>query len=184
MRRRCRHYPARHFNPRTHEGCDFIRDGTRSSREISIHAPTRGATLQLLRDLPQRQISIHAPTRGATRSRTRCCTSCGFQSTHPRGVRLCVTAQRTGRLVFQSTHPRGCDPDIRSDTCNWKVISIHAPTRGATLFILPSWSFWIISIHAPTRGATLYTAPFGTHLQNFNPRTHEGCDSTIRQVAG
>ena len=34
--------------------------------KISIHAPTRGATLLLLRTAPLHGISIHAPTRGAT----------------------------------------------------------------------------------------------------------------------
>ena len=35
-----------------------------------------------------------------------------------------------------------------------RVISIHAPTRGATCFPLISLSSLSISIHAPTRGAT------------------------------
>ena len=34
------------------------------------------------------------------------------------------------------------------------IISIHAPTRGATEAILPLAEFYTISIHAPTRGAT------------------------------
>ena len=34
-----------YFNPRTHEGCDLIKDGyIEIDEEISIHAPTRGAT--------------------------------------------------------------------------------------------------------------------------------------------
>ena len=34
------------------------------------------------------------------------------------------------------------------------VISIHAPTRGATKAIYQIYQFNTISIHAPTRGAT------------------------------
>ena len=37
-----------------------------SGRLISIHAPTRGATMISSRDIVEITISIHAPTRGAT----------------------------------------------------------------------------------------------------------------------
>ena len=78
------------------------------------------------------------------------------------------------------------------------VISIHAPTRGATpgpatvnSFSLfqstlprgerPSWGSNLlakaaISIHAPTRGATLIDLFIRIFLDNFNPRSHEGSD--------
>ena len=45
-----RRLPTRHrarlrrFNPRTHEGCDRATQPTRASNQVSIHAPTRGAT--------------------------------------------------------------------------------------------------------------------------------------------
>ena len=35
-----------------------------------------------------------------------------------------------------------------------RTISIHAPTRGATVITSASFTMEIISIHAPTRGAT------------------------------
>ena len=35
-----------------------------------------------------------------------------------------------------------------------RAISIHAPTRGATITFFPFVLILIISIHAPTRGAT------------------------------
>ena len=46
------------------------------------------------------------------------------------------------------------DADAHPDT----PISIHAPTRGATNPIASSHGFYFISIHAPTRGATLIFA--------------------------
>ena len=55
-----------------------------------------------------------------------------FQSTHPHGVRLLRF-----NVLF---HPFG--------------VSIHAPTRGATHFILGVVELNDVSIHAPTRGAT------------------------------
>ena len=53
------------------------------------------------------EVSIHAPTWGATDSHPSLAFSGVFQSTHPRGVRHCLrfTVMRLG--LFQSTHPRG-----------------------------------------------------------------------------
>ena len=100
------------FNPRSHEGSDQYLERVRSiDSEISIHAPTRGATAVtttketdpvfqstlprgerrdvIYGDVKEIQISIHAPTRGATND--------------------------SGHFSFKNG------------------ISIHAPTRGATL---------------------------------------------------
>ena len=33
-----------------------------------------------------------------------------------------------------------------------------------------------ISIHAPVKGATIYIASFKSRYKDFNPRTREGCD--------
>ena len=38
--------------------------------------------------------------------------------------------------------------------CVVYVISIHAPTKGATDLVIDNLSGWLISIHAPTKGAT------------------------------
>ena len=100
------------FNPRTHTGCDgdSIRGNDssdlfqsthphgvrqiivplhRKQKTVSIHAPTRGATVNNQHAVYLVLVSIHAPTRGAT------ITAWGilrrtpvFQSTHPHGVRL------------------------------------------------------------------------------------------------
>ena len=85
---------------------------TTSPDNISIHAPTRGATVNGISPVMVKDISIHAPTRGATDA--------------------CVVITGVGS------------------------ISIHAPTRGATKHHLPSLCIHGISIHAPTRGATNY----------------------------
>src|SRR5699024_7055207 len=57
---------AENFNPRSHEGSDpEFTEGTIPA-EISIHAPTRGATAAKRAVMAEIKISIHAPTRGAT----------------------------------------------------------------------------------------------------------------------
>ena len=60
--------PIRYFNPRTHVGCDFGKWFVKHPWNISIHAPTWGATLLLVLAFPLAGISIHAPTWGATKS--------------------------------------------------------------------------------------------------------------------
>ena len=76
-----------HFNPRSHERSD-VNSGSKSSiNNISIHAPTRGATEKLEEFESAEIISIHAPTRGATRYMTLHVLKHGFQSTLPREER-------------------------------------------------------------------------------------------------
>ena len=144
-----------------------------------------------------------------------------FQSTLPREERRSLTTCLQNTQAFQSTLPREERPSLSQVVCcAYKFqstlpreerlcvhllfvfliyISIHAPTRGATLVThcvllhdiifqstLPREERQIsyfqhsllihISIHAPTRGATLY---FTRHLfvkLYFNPRSHERSD--------
>ena len=74
------------FNPRTHTGCDYRNAIENGASEVSIHAPTRGATIFDLRKF----ISVET-----------------FQSTHPHGVRHTVTFGGNEEILFQSTHPHG-----------------------------------------------------------------------------
>ena len=55
-----------HFNPRSDERSDLFNILQLLSGNISIHAPTNGATIGLLHDVCKCDISIHAPTNGAT----------------------------------------------------------------------------------------------------------------------
>ena len=84
-------------------------------------------------------------------------------------------------------------------------ISIHAPTRGATMYQSKirhiaidfnprshEGSDWYIyklsemhkiSIHAPTRGATYLDHLFICIKLYFNPRSHEGSDHNAKLLA-
>ena len=144
---------------------------------ISIHAPTRGATTCRIASFFTGRISIHAPTRGATLIDL--FIRVFLDNFNPRshegsdGIHF-VTPVVT--VLFQSTLPRGERHEMDIVKTLPTVISIHAPTRGATpgpatvnSFSLfqstlprgerPSWGSNLlakaaISIHAPTRGAT------------------------------
>ena len=77
------------FNPRTHTGCDTVKVIlVRIALNVSIHAPTRGATHGNEVACKICYVSIHAPTRGATSMPKMQPRTTRFQSTHPHGVRL------------------------------------------------------------------------------------------------
>ena len=147
------------------------------SDNVSIHAPTRGATSQPCTcpssiscfnprthtgcdvisfvDFRRLSVSIHAPTRGATSAFSSLfAPQCLFQSTHPHGVRQ--SRQQHAILItkFQSTHPHG----VRL-------------AKYAAKHIL--WQFQSTHPH----GVRL-TCPLSQRIfPRFNPRTHTGCDA-------
>ena len=100
-------------------------------------------------------ISIHAPTRGAT---VRRCSSISmsksFQSTLPREERQQVGGEKKVDKKFQSTLPREerhSHKELSTAECNFNPRSHERSDLNLLACpILPE-----ISIHAPTRGATL-----------------------------
>ena len=98
------------FNPRAHVGRDQITaDFSGTSDDVSIHAPTWGATLSM---------------RVCERDNV-------FQSTRPRGARPWRGRIWIHDIWFQSTRPRGARLEIVAIGM-LSIVSIHAPTWGAT----------------------------------------------------
>ncbi len=81
-----------------------------SPLQISIHAPAKGATLQIDKTLIKGEISIHAPAKGATYQTT--------TSSLMRG-QISIHAPAKGATQFKKN-------------IFLQVISIHAPAKGAT----------------------------------------------------
>ena len=77
-----------------------------------------------------------------------------FQSTHPQRVRRSMPLTQTPVVVFQSTHPQRVRPSPEANSRTYRRVSIHAPTKGATKYLLN----------------------IVFHYHCFNPRTHKGCD--------
>ena len=144
---------------------------------VSIHAPTRGATvrsiianglwmfqsthphgvrrtpLHLLRT--KIVVSIHAPTRGATQQINQGYIILMFQSTHPHGVRRPVSRSSCSRsLSFQSTHPHG----VRHQSVLVCLVRHGFNPRTHT-------------------GCDPVPVRLRPDARCFNPRTHTGCDS-------
>ena len=110
-----------------------------------------------------------------------------FQSTHPRGVRPCLSGYHLPPLSFQSTHPRGVRRDnIFSFSATKMFQSTHPRgvrrwADGAHMIIKgfnprtrggcdqpPAYLVWdaqLVSIHAPAGGATQEYAYFVVKVQ-------------------
>ena len=128
-------------------------------------------------DADTANVSIHAPTRGATIGEFLAVLILGaFQSTHPRGVRLwwpvCVTRPTCS---FNPRTHAGCDGGQTITVGDTGVVSIHAPTRGATRPAATSINTTTFQSTHP-RGVRLATPDIVLSDIGFNPRTHAGCD--------
>ena len=100
----------------------------------------------------------------------------GFQSTHPRGVRLIGQHSQTYQTWFQSTHPRGVRPFHSTHFAHVVIVSIHAPAWGATHFFnVPLRLLWFQSTH-PRGVRHSCINPLTRSAESFNPRTRVGCD--------
>ncbi len=122
-------------------------------------------------------VSIHAPTRGATLPPTQFPqTILSFNPRAHAGRDGCRSATNWYRHWFQSTRPRGARHNSLVGG-QPEGVSIHAPTRGATNWIANIYCHQHVSIHAPTRGATCSVVRHPLRCRCFNPRAHAGRDS-------
>ena len=166
-----------YFNPRSHEGSDllclfFLHSGHKFQSTLP-----RGERLQVCSVIPAPSQFQSTLPRGERLLRYDIAASCvSFQSTLPRGERqnkITILAMRRyfnprshegsdGHWIseptkigeFQSTLPRGERRKEDTQGSGRTPISIHAPTRGATVLEVAKYPVKPISIHAPTRGAT------------------------------
>ena len=99
-----------HFYSRPREGGDVVAMLWKYWYWISIHAPAKGATMNLFNLMFHFRISIHAPAKGATRKVIGC--------TVIFGISIHAPAKGATKGLFISSLNIG--------------ISIHAPAKGAT----------------------------------------------------
>ena len=154
--------------------CDF---------QISIHAPPRGATNDVVHILRLHLISIHAPPRGATKRCYMANMAWIFQFTPLREGRRSEGQFAECAGYFNSR------PSARGDLYYppfgvIQLISIHAPPRGATRNCRMTCKRNFISIHAPPRGATQYIVSCRWFPENFNSRPSARGDGIRRGSRG
>ena len=144
------------FNPRTHTGCDIdFAFYQKIFQNVSIHAPTRGATDCLRIVKCYRRVSIHAPTRGATGS---------------------TKSQGVYRFSFNPRTHTGCD--FRAFIIVTGVVSFNPRTHTGcdTRKIDVKRTDGGFNPRTHT-GCDLHCRPFHEPCSSFNPRTHTGCDT-------
>ena len=148
-------------------------------------------------------ISIHAPARGATYLPCIASLNCSaFQSTLPRGERPGFT---TVKQYVQNFNPRSREGSdyLFENIIYHALISIHAPARGATLYLnqQPAQNLFQSTLprgerlpltYATTkllsfqstlpRGERLYRMVISIRVHHFNPRSREGSDCKNTQT--
>ena len=169
-------------------------------RNVSIHAPTQGATIAPPRVAiaavafqsthPRRVrlegfpllyaiegVSIHAPTQGATISRSYSVLNLLFQSTHPRRVRHFLGWFPNRSRSFNPRTHAGCDAcwaaGTRASGFNPRT---HAGCDQLDVWVA-SQRIEFQSTH-PRRVRLRRPAGLPGRGCRFNPRTHAGCDAT------
>ena len=144
------------FNPRSHEGSDAIASRFIELTEVSIHAPTKGATQRItkthLKFWSFNPRSHEGSDRVINRLQIR---NQKFQSTLPRRERRTVKGFVNGVISVSIHAPTKGATEFTVEFLVTKAVSIHAPTKGATPSARPPSSHWPVSIHAPTKGATM-----------------------------
>ena len=143
------------FNPRSYKRSDYDGYHRALHPQISIHAPTRGATVN-----PKHYIGCtYFNPRSYKRSDMGRRFSVVVYKTYfnPRSYKRSDGSRDTTRKLFQNFNPRSYKRSdlLQAGSGSVRAISIHAPTRGATITFFPFVLILIISIHAPTRGATV-----------------------------
>ena len=121
------------------------------------------------------KVSIHAPTRGATGLNVRRQSYLAFQSTRPRGARQKLLNRPSTQLRFNPRAHAGRDL-LDDDGVSAVMVSIHAPTRGATIIARSSSPILWFQSTRP-RGARLRLKLGWQCRYCFNPRAHAGRDS-------
>ena len=145
VRRKARPSHARRdpcFNPRTHTGCDAICRSAAAYRK-SFNPRTHTGC----------DSGVCSYSRNAVM----------FQSTHPHGVRRLSHLKKCLMDMFQSTHPHGVR--LLGPYLDYPFVACFNPRThtGCDNGIPLRFQMFYVSIHAPTRGATVgnrYLFPF------------------------
>ena len=141
------------FNPRSYERSDALNESIRKVAEVSIHAPTKGATSYAYFFAPSvrfqstllRKERLHRLVRGLLQH--------GF---NPRSYERSDLSQHIhlGCMAVSIHAPTKGATRKRNIAISSRQVSIHAPTKGATAVAYIRYCHLIVSIHAPTKGAT------------------------------
>ena len=167
------------FNSRAHEGRDDQPVINLEDAIVSIHAPTRGATLLLARACESWRFNSRAHEGRDLPIRPKSNVLGRFQFTRPRGARQCVDGLPSVFGKFQFTRPRGARRQTRSKKGLRKSFNsrAHEGRDGGYCIILLYWNARALfrelaGTHRPVRHQSLLfvmhatLSPFNTTSQN------------------
>ena len=128
---RIQSYHNTRFNPRSHMGSDLRHHAKKVRQNVSIHAPTWGATAICKVSAPNPKFQSTLPHGERHWDGDRVGNVLKFQSTLPHGERPITPLQQTNKSSFNPRSHMGSDLTFKqSDKTSF--VSIHAPTWGAT----------------------------------------------------
>ena len=128
-------------------------------------------------------ISIHAPTRGATIKRVTLIVIISFQSTLPREERRCFIIIRDCFNIFQSTLPREERP--MQATASSRIWSFQS-TLPREERHKAHWAYKVIGLYFNPRSherSDVKILSIAINLMYFNPRSHERSDNKRMPVS-
>ena len=173
-------HQTRDFNPRPHAGGDTIGAPAAGTITISIHAPTQGATVCGICHRSITLISIHAPTQGATRRTS--LRAGGMIYFNPRPHAGGDSSRFMCDPLDLYFNPR---PHAGGDRCavrftRWLANFNPRPHAGGDIKKAHRRASPVISIHAPTQGATngTYKSAEELRFQSTPPRRGRQCHCT------
>ena len=151
----CRIFPSiNSFNPRSYKRSDKT-EMVKAVRWISFNPRSYKRSDTFVKGLKDAiKLSIHAPTRGATNASSTASADSIFQSTFLQEERQFLSFASGSYFYFQST--------LLQEERQW--------------FVNPEPLRTLLSIHAPTRGATICKIPPEIGLNTFNPRSYKRSD--------
>ena len=169
-----------YFNPRPREGSDVFLQSVVVVLQISIHAPVKGATLPIIANFLSCFDFNPRPREGSdSNQKSSFKRYVLFQSTPPwRERRSCSYRY----LIAINFNPR---PREGSDSSNFCCFFLNynfnpRPREGSDgTQCDQGWACRCISIHAPVKGATRWLLVVCLLIIYFNPRSREGSDQTI-----
>ena len=143
-----------YFNPRPLTGGDGLLEGTFGAKQISIHAPSQGATrskeqhdkCNAFQSTPphrgrrragkeenhETNISIHAPSQGATNANVSVAVVCDISIHAPSQGATSRVRRRAGHGTDFNPRPLTGGDNTQCLLPQLNDISIHAPSQGAT----------------------------------------------------
>ena len=171
-----------YFNPHSHEGSDCLKNAGIKVCDISIHTPTKGATLLSSIITLDMFISIHTPTKGATKQkRSRARLQKISIHTPTKGATSVRRIRHYNLPQFQSTLPRRERPTAINSFKTIARFQSTLPRRERPLqFLLCLFLYFYFNPHSH-EGSDMKEKVVLAYSGDFNPHSHEGSDSNINQ---